>query len=40
MGLSGDTKIALARFQTIKGLRPTGLMLTDTLNALDVTAAT
>ena len=38
-GVLGDkTKQALKQFQTLKGFEPTGLMTTDTLNALGVPA--
>lgn len=36
--LNDDTKEALRRFQTVKGIESNGLMTTDTLNALGVPA--
>ncbi|MNC95783.1 putative peptidoglycan binding domain protein [compost metagenome] len=36
--LNVDTKEALKRFQSVKGLEQSGLMTTDTLNALGVPA--
>lgn len=36
--LDADTKESISRFQVVKGLKPTGLMTTETLNALGVPA--
>lgn len=36
--LNAATKGSISRFQIVKGLKPTGLMTTETLNALGVPA--
>jgi His-Xaa-Ser repeat protein HxsA len=36
--LTEESKEALKQFQTVKGIKPNGLMTTDTLNALAIPA--